>query len=176
MLQSKSTLMAENVCEEEVYKSIYFEYSKSINSFLYYKCGNTEQSKDLCQETFLKLWQNCHKVGSEKAKSYLYTLANNMFIDAFRKNQFKNKYVDQYEVERNNIETPLQTLEGSEAHLRYEKALKSLSSKKREVFLMSRSEGFTYQQIAERLTISVKAVEKRMHGALIELRKLMYKS
>ena len=53
----------------------------------------------------------------------------------------------------------------------YEEALKSLSEKQRDVFLMSRLDALSYKDIAERLDISVKAVEKRISGALSNLRK-----
>ena len=46
-----------------------------------------------------------------------------------------------------------------------------LPENQRIVFLMSRTEELTYQEIATRLSISVKAVEKRMSGALSRLRK-----
>ena len=46
----------------------------------------------------------------------------------------------------------------------------NLSEKQREVFLLNRIEKKKYKEIAEMLGISVKAVEKRMHGALKSLR------
>jgi RNA polymerase sigma-70 factor (ECF subfamily) len=46
----------------------------------------------------------------------------------------------------------------------------ALPEKQRLVFLLSRIEKMTYKEIAELLDISVKAVEKRMHKALVSLR------
>ena len=57
-------------------------------------------------------------------------------------------------------------LEYSELKKKYEKTLMKLPIKQREVFLMSRVEELKYSEIAERLRISVKAVEKRMKKAL----------
>ena len=52
-----------------------------------------------------------------------------------------------------------------------EKAISNLTESQRIAFLMHRIEGKKYAEIAEILKISVKAVEKRIHGALLYLRK-----
>jgi RNA polymerase sigma-70 factor (ECF subfamily) len=47
-----------------------------------------------------------------------------------------------------------------------QEAIASLPEKQRTVFLMNRIDELTYREIAQRLEIGVKAVEKRMHEAL----------
>ena len=54
---------------------------------------------------------------------------------------------------------------------RLNRAISDLKEGQREVFLLSRIENKTYKEIAEMLDVSVKAVEKRMHLALVILRK-----
>ena len=71
--------------------------------------------------------------------------------------------------------TPEHALEESEFRERLEKALAALPEKSRTVFLLNRVEGMKYKDIALLLGISVKAVEKRMHKALVEMRKLSEK-
>jgi RNA polymerase sigma-70 factor (ECF subfamily) len=51
-----------------------------------------------------------------------------------------------------------------------ERAITNLTEGQRTAFLLQRIEGKKYQEIAEILGISVKAVEKRIHGALVSLR------
>ena len=67
-----------------------------------------------------------------------------------------------------------QELEYTELKSAYEKALAKLPEKQRTVFLMSRMEEMTYKEIAERLEVSVKAVEKRMSIALSVLKQQLY--
>jgi RNA polymerase sigma-70 factor (ECF subfamily) len=62
-------------------------------------------------------------------------------------------------------------LEYKELARKYSEALTKMNENQRITFLMSRSEELKYQEIAERLNISVKAVEKRMSQALDYLRK-----
>ncbi|MEL6986379.1 MAG: RNA polymerase sigma factor, partial [Bacteroidota bacterium] len=76
--------MEENVCKEATYKAVFKEHARALRNFLYYKSGNLSVSEDLVQDTFLKLWENCSKVTPQKAKSYLFTIANNLFLNSIK--------------------------------------------------------------------------------------------
>ena len=163
--------MARSVCEEKTFKELYFEHSEYLRNFVYYKTGHLPNSKDIVQESFTKLWENCAKVTREKAKSFLFTIANNIFLNkvkhqkvvlAFEKRTDANAFA----------EDPQYILEEQEFKQRLESAISSLPEGQRVVFLMNRIDKKKYREIAELLDISVKAVEKRMHNALKELRKI----
>jgi RNA polymerase sigma factor (sigma-70 family) len=68
--------------------------------------------------------------------------------------------------------TPQVILEGEEFKARLTAAIADLPEGQRTVFLLNRTEQKTYKEIAELLGISVKAVEKRMHKALLNLRQV----
>jgi len=159
-----------SVCETKTYELLYKKYSKSLYSFMYYKCGDQDRAEDLVQEAFIKLWDNCAKVIFEKAKSYLYTIANNQFLNEVAHFKVKLNYQQHSGKEDSNIEAPDFILEEKEFMAKLKKALDELTPGEREVFLLNRIEGKKYREIAEMLEISVKAVEKRMHGALLKLR------
>ena len=61
-------------------------------------------------------------------------------------------------------------LEYSELSEKLKTAIDQLPDGQREVFLMNRLDNKTYAVIAEELGVSVKAIEKRMHKALLKLR------
>ena len=131
-------------------------------------------SEDLAQDAFIKLWENCKKVPLEKAKSFLFTVANNLFINKanHQKVVFKFNKLSTY---TNESEDPHLILQKKEFKLKLEGAIAALPENQREVFLMNRIDKRKYREIAEILGISVKAVEKRMHLALKELRKVHQK-
>ena len=62
-------------------------------------------------------------------------------------------------------------MEEEQFKAKLQKAIAKLSEAQRSAFLLHRIDGKKYYEIAEILGISVKAVEKRIHGALVELRK-----
>jgi len=68
-------------------------------------------------------------------------------------------------------DSPEEQLQYRELQDKYEEVLMKLPENQRIAFLMSRTEELSYQEIATRLSISVKAVEKRISGALSRLRK-----
>ncbi|MEM9548877.1 MAG: sigma-70 family RNA polymerase sigma factor, partial [Bacteroidota bacterium] len=85
-----------NVCEERIFSSIFKDNSKTVFNYIYYKFGNEEKAHDAVQEAFVKLWENCAKVAPEKAKSYLYTVANNLYLNVIKAEKVRLKYADQH--------------------------------------------------------------------------------
>ena len=69
---------------ESGFKAFYLEYAEGLRNFLYYKTGDVQQAADLMQEAFVRLWQKRTDVQPEKAKSFLFTVANRLFLDKVR--------------------------------------------------------------------------------------------
>ena len=76
-----SKQLHDNICEERLFSSIFNKYSKDLHNFLYYKFGDLLNPKDKVQEAFIKLWQNCAKISPDKAKSFVFTTANNLMLN-----------------------------------------------------------------------------------------------
>ena len=162
--------ISNNVCDEETFSQIYNDYGKTIWNFLYFKCGDNAQANDLVQDAFIKLWQNCKKVSREKAKSFLYTVSNNMFLNQVAHQKVVLQYA-QLQPYKMDIQSPQYLLEEKQYHQRLQNAIANLTDAQRTAFLLNRIEGKKYAEIAKILDISVKAVEKRMSHALASLRK-----
>ena len=75
--------LKDNICEERLFSSLFNKYSKDLNNFLFYKFGSTLSPSDKVQEAFVKLWENCGKITPDKAKSFLFTTANNLMLNAY---------------------------------------------------------------------------------------------
>ena len=122
----------------------------------------------------MKLWEKGLVFEEGGTKSLLYKMASDAFISHYRKTQVAARYEQSIELK---VETsnPLEMLEYKEMHGQYLASLNEMNDKQREVFLMNRSEEMTYKEIAERLGLSVKAVEKRMSQALSFLRERLIK-
>ena len=159
------------ICEEAVFNNFFKNNVKTLRNYIYYKFGNAEQAEDVTQEAFIKLWENCEKVPLDKAKSYLYTIANNTSLNQIAHQKVVLEYAKKAPKENKTIESPDFHLEEEEFKVKLQNALDSLTEGQRTCFLMHRIDGKKYSEIAEILGISVKTVEKRMHIALLELRK-----
>jgi len=161
-----------SLCDEQVFSKLYTNYSTTLYNYIYYKSGNKALANDITQDAFLKLWQNCKQVVFNTAKGYVFKTANNLMLNNFEKMKVRLKYQNK-NLKTEFVETPEFLLEEKEIEIRLHKAIDNLPEKQKVVFLMSRIDKMTYQEIADFIGISKKAVEKRIYLALDALRKVV---
>ena len=159
---------ARNVCEESVFEQLFHAHARPLRNFLFYRSGDPALADDLLQDTFLRLWRECRNVPFEKARSFLFSVARNLFLDSVRHEKVVLRF-QQNNAPQAEAESPHFDLETSELQTSLEKAISALPENQRVVFLMNRMDDMTYAEIAAALELSVKAVEKRMHGALLAM-------
>lgn len=158
-----------SICEEKNYNELFHSYYESATKHLYYKCGDLQEAEDIVQNVFIKLWRLCDTVNFSKAKAYIYTACNNLFLNtvAHKKVVLKHQKTITNTIDH---ESPDFLIEVEEFRVELKKAINKLSEKEREVFLLSRLEKKTYKEIAEMTGLTVKAIERRMSIALKALR------
>ena len=158
-----------SICEEQTFHSVYKKHIKEVRNFLYYKTGDADLSEDLAQESFIKMWENCASVIFESAKGFLFTVANRLFLNKKRRDKVELSFT-KANPSTFNHETPEFLMEEKEFKSKLEAAISALPEKQREVFLMNRIDKMSYQEIADTLGISIKAIEKRMGLCLKRLK------
>lgn len=154
---------------QQEFKILFDNFFDSVRSYLYYRCGDVDLASDIAQEVFLKLWEKQLLPDKNKEKALLYKIANDLFISHYRRSVTEMNYTQSIVLE-DTPATAQMDLEYEELSEKYNQALKEMPEGHRIAFLMSRVEELKYSEIAERLQISVKAVEKRMTNALSFLR------
>ncbi len=122
-------------------------------------------AEDIAQDTFVKLWEVRHRIDRKTVKSYLYTIAQNTTINQQKRQQLMYKF-QKTTTSHLDSDTPEKIAEMAQYEERLQQVIASLPEGGREVFLMNRLEDLTYQEIADRLGLSVKAIEKRMSKVL----------
>lgn len=158
------------ICREEVFAGIYNKYSKDLHNFLYYKYGEQFNPNDKAQDAFIKLWDNCKKVSSNKAKSFLFTVANNMMLNEIKHHKVVLNHQQLQHKDYTN-ETPEFILEKEQFLECYKKVLESLNEEQRVAFLLNKVEGKKHREIAEFLGVTQKVVEYRVYTAFNILKK-----
>jgi len=155
---------------KEQFKNLFDLYFDDIRRYLYYRCGDTSVSTDLAQDTFLRIWEKQMDLLPDRDTGLLYKIASDLFVSHTRRERLRKEAPKEIRFGPRDS-SPEDELNYQELEEKYEKALLRLPENQRIVFLMSRTEELTYGEIAARLSISVKAVEKRVSGALSRLRK-----
>ncbi|MEJ2163501.1 MAG: RNA polymerase sigma factor, partial [Robiginitalea sp.] len=149
----------DNVCDDQTYSQLFRTHSKTVFNYIYYKFGNEEKARDAVQEAFVKLWENCAKVSPEKAKSYVYTVANNLYLNVIKAEKVRLKH--RKDGTTTTRQDPEFLMEEQQFKEKLEQALSALPENQRTTFLLNRIDGKKYAEIAEIEGVSIKAIEKR---------------
>lgn len=152
------------------FKNYFDTYFDAIRNFIFYKCGDTEVASDIAQEVFLKLWEKRDSLEEKSLKALLYKMASDMLISHYRHENVANGFIQNLRTDDEDELQPSDHLHYKELKMRYASALSKMPVGQREAFLMNREDNLKYHEIASRLSVSVKAVEKRISSALSYLR------
>ena len=164
-------MSAQDTCQESVFNDLFRKIAPLLRNFLCYKFKDVDSAEDMVQEAFMVLWKNCSKVIPEMAKAYVFRVAQNQMLKLVDKDKVKQKHIP-FIGKTTHTEDPQFQMEFTEFNQKIQNAINQLSEGQREVFLLNRVEKKTYNEIAEMLEVSVKAVEKRMHKALVKIREI----
>ncbi|TKC00892.1 RNA polymerase sigma-70 factor [Pedobacter cryophilus] len=156
----------------EDFKLLFDTYFDAIKNYLFYRIGDIDIATDITQDVFVRIWEKQMKLDMNNAKYMLYKIARDMLVSKYRRLEVENKYSQRMQFEMTEVVED-NDFDYKQLKLKYENALIKLPDKQRTVFLMSRMEELKYAEIAERLDISIKTVEKRMSNALFYLRKVL---
>lgn len=157
------------------FEAVFNQYHDTIYRFLLYKTKDSQTAEDLLQEVFFRLWKTRSNLDENQSlKNYLYTISDHIVLNHIRHSRVVLRH-QQQEAGRifSASESPHFILEEKEWAKALAKAIESLPEKTREIFLMSRMEDLTYQEIAARLSLSIKTVEGHMVKALRTLREAL---
>jgi RNA polymerase sigma factor (sigma-70 family) len=158
----------QGICTESVFTKFFKSNFYGLRNYLYFKFGNDNLADDMAQEAFVKLWQHCAEV--RFPKSFLYRVANNASLNQIAYQKVELKYREGNTDGHVDYSNPEYLVEEDEFRQKFDKAIAGLTEAQRTALLLNRIEGKKYREIAEMLGISQKAVEKRIHGALVYMR------
>lgn len=151
-----------------------------IKNFARLLTKSEEDAEDIAQNIFLKLWTRPELwQEQENMTSYLYTVTRNEIFNLFKHQKIEHEYEDkmikaQLIGELCDEDTSLlENLYYKEVLLLIKMALNQLPSRRRQVFEMSRFEGLSHKEIAEKLQIPLRTVEDHIYKTLTELRKVL---
>jgi len=159
----------QNICDKKIFSQVYEKYGDDVHNFLYYKYGDQYHPSDKTQEAFIKLWEHCKKVTLSSAKSFLFTVANNLLLNEIKHQKVVLQY-QKIKPKDYTYENPEFLLEKEQFLQQYQKAMSSLTEEQRVAFSLSKIEGKKHSEIAEMLGVTQKVVEYRIYSAFDKLK------
>ena len=170
------------------FEALVRKYEKFVCTTVYAVVQNYDDSFDVAQEVFLKLY---HSIGSFRGESsfssWLYRIARNTALDFVRRESARRTVSLNAENEdgdslladipdTSDAANPEKVVLTNERKQLLYAAIESLSDEHREILLLRDIEGYTYEQIAEMLLLEVGTVKSRLFRAREALRKILAKN
>lgn len=165
-------LLATN--EESAIDLVFRKYYAFLCRSVYRIIPDTQITEDLAQEVFYELWRKRAKLNiTTSLRAYLKRAALNKALNYIRDQKIDFRNAPAKEELTSKAASVEQELAAANLQQEIDQAIDSLPEKCRLVFVLSRYEEMSYQQIADHLEISIKTVENQISKALKSLRKAL---
>ena len=154
------------------FDEMYRKYSRDVFQFVLYLCGDWAQAEDITAEVFLRLWASASEIRTATLKSYLLTIARNLYLEQWRREKRKSALDMDVGFEGKQFEEVANRQEVE----RMMAALKQLPELERAALLLRAEDEHSYAVIGELLGIPEAAARMKVFRARMRLGELMERS
>jgi RNA polymerase sigma-70 factor, ECF subfamily len=156
----------------KAFSELFDRYAKRLYHFAIGYLKSVEESEEIVQEVFLKIWNNREELSLLKSfEAYLFTIAKNGILNTIRKSKSEQAYLNYAKLHPGKNILLDEELDFKELEIAYKQSIDKLSPKRKEIYILSREQSLSNAEIAEKMNISVKTVENQMTSAISEIRK-----
>ncbi|NOU45336.1 MAG: RNA polymerase sigma factor [Methyloglobulus sp.] len=153
------------------------DHQDELLRFIFRKVNCPDTAQDIFQDTFVRYTNYPEKNKIENHRAFIFRIAANLVSDYERHNRVRERFHPNEEIDLDNLpqqdnRQPEQLVSQQERLQQLAKAVSALSPRCRDVFILIKFEELTYNQVAERLGISVSMVEKHLSHAIKALQQL----
>jgi len=170
---NKELLLLIQKDDKVAFYNLYERYSKRLYQFVLMYIKQEADAEEIVQEVFVKIWEAREKLDVHTSfESFLFTVAYNATISLFRKRLTEKKYLEHLKhlQQLNNAPDLIDEVLFNELNEKVLSLLNELTPRQKEIFLLSREDGLTQNEIAIKLKISVLTVKKHMVNTLAFLK------
>lgn len=158
---------------EKSLTNIWNTFNKDLYKFILSRVKDKDASKDILQDSFIKIQKNISTLKDEKSlKFWIYKITYNSIIDHFRKiNYDKNEFKDNFDYENseNKITGNNKTSELAECIIPF---INKLPEIYKEALTLTEFKNYSQLELAEHLGISYSGAKSRVQRAKIKLREI----
>jgi len=156
---------------QQAFDKIYQIYAKRLFSFCLQYVKIREDAEEILQDVFIQLWNGRDNIRHQDTlQSLLFIMAKHHLINAYRKRVNAPQYVDYVEYTSIFSTHDSCRIEYEDFVRKFEKALSEIPPTQREVIILSRLKGFSNQEIALQLSLSMQTVKNQLSLGLKALK------
>jgi RNA polymerase sigma-70 factor (family 1) len=150
------------------FRSLYERYRQSLYGTAIKLCKSTEQAEEILQEVFINVWINRVKLPAvEKPDAYLFVILFNAVKNFLRKDSNRERILRNAAKYRSeSVNTTEESIDFNEKQVLVEKAILQLSPQQKLVYTLSRKDGLSIDEIAEKTQLSRNTVKTHLGRAL----------
>jgi RNA polymerase sigma-70 factor, ECF subfamily len=153
--------------DQNAFKQFFTLFYEDIYRFLFKYLSNCDDAEDLCQETFIKFWQQRHNIDSSSyPRAYLYKIAKNLAINHSTRKPALVSYDNDLKLVSLAGKDPQTDYDNSNLVEECRKIIDQLPERCRLTFILSRYEGLDYSEIADTMDVSLQTVKNQMSKAI----------
>lgn len=162
--------------DKKVAGVLYDRYYKQVYGYFLRMTANTDVSRDLTQNVFLKILKYSHSWKNDKVFAYwLFRIARNILVDYYNESQkFFSVEEEQETISENHIDS-LREMDIKESFELLLDAMGQLKPADRELIELSRFQGFSYKEMAQTLLTNENAVRVKTFRAIQKLKEIYTK-
>lgn len=161
-----------NKRDEAAFEQVFKTHYKNLHAYAFTMIKDGDEAEETVQRVFFKLWERSDRLSfSGPLAAYLYRAVHNESLNFLKHQKVKADHQLQVAYRMKNKSEQIQEkMVSKELEKKLREALNELPEQCRTVFQLSRFEEMKYREIADRLDISIKTVEKHMGKAFKLLR------
>ncbi len=167
------------------FETIVRTHQEKVRNTCFRFVKNQQDADDLAQEVFMQVYESLdHFRNDAELSSWIYRIAANKSIDFLRKRKRKKRFAqlvsifgfaeEQEEITVSSDGDPHQNLEDTQRTQVLQQALERLPVNQKKAIVLSKYEGFSNQEIADIMQVSLSAVESLIHRAKKNLKNMLF--
>lgn len=160
---------------ENGFHYLYDHYSGALYGVVLRIVQSKEYTEEILQDVFVKIWNSIHQYDASKGRFYTWmiNIARNTAIDYLKSKGFQNELKNQSLPDFVYNTTELSTTNKSSDYIGFNNVLEGLEVDKQELINLAYYQGYTQNEISEKLKIPLGTVKTKMRNTLMKLKDLL---
>ncbi len=157
--------------DHKAFETVFITYYNKTKALIYGYIKSESDAEELTEDLFVNLWINRQSIDISKSfEAYLHTIARNAAINYLNHKYVHLAYTNKFQLQECSS-TSEEDLIAKELGLLIDDLVEKMPEQRKQIYILSRNEGLSNTEIAERLNTTKRNVESQLSLALKEIRK-----
>lgn len=160
--------------DKKAFELLFLYYQPKLVHFLAGFIKDNELARDMAQDIFLSIWNGREKLSEVNSfQAYIYKMAKNFICNHYDHIIVNEKFVAEQLAKPSLSENTEEQIFANQLQCMIDIAVSQMPPQRKQIYTMSRIEGLSNSEIAEKLNINKRTVENHLTAALADLRKVV---